>query len=263
MKMEFETIIVSKENGIATAILNRPERLNALNKKAVEELSLLIRSVSEDEKTKVLVITGAGRAFCVGADFDLDIFKAGSPIQARIGMSLLYDLSMKLRALPKPVIASVNGVAAGGGANMALACDMIVASEKASFSQVFINVGLHVDTGGTYFLPWAVGVPKAMELMMTGDFISATEAERIGMINRVVAAEKLKDATVELAQKLAGKPPIALSMIKASVYHNLTGDLASALEREADCQAILLNSEDNREGIRALQEKRKPIFKGQ
>lgn len=260
--MDYKTIILSKEGAIATIILNRPDKLNALTEQMLEELSSAIDGIAEDEELRVLVITGTGRGFCAGADLDMSLFKATSPIEARKDMNLFNEIPLKLRALAKPVIASVNGVAVGAGANIALACDMIIASEQARFGQVFVNVGIHVDSGGTYLLPLAVGVPKAMELMMTGDLIDAREAWRIGMINRVVPPEELEKATKDFAQKIASGPPLALRMIKASVYKTLSSDLAMALEREADNQAILLNSEDNNEGIKAIREKRKPIFRG-
>lgn len=260
--MDFKTILVTKEAGIATLTLNRPDRLNSLTEQMLSELSSAIDEVGKDRDIRVLVVTGAGRAFCAGADLDHPLFQASSSIAAYYGMNQFHNIPLKLRALMKPIIASVNGAAVGAGANIALACDIIIASEAARFGQVFVNVGIHVDTGGTYFLPRSVGIPKAMELMMTGDLIEAKEAERIGMISKVVPADALEKTTRELAQKLAGAPPTALAMIKASVYENLTKDLASALDREASCQALLLNSEDNKEGIRAFHEKRKPVFKG-
>lgn len=260
--MNFETICLGKEGGISTVKLNRPDKLNSLTENMLEELRLAIDEVAKDEEVRVLVITGAGRGFSAGADLDHPLFKVPSPIEARKGMNVFNEIILKVRALPKPVIASVNGVAAGAGANIALACDIIIASEQARFGQVFVNVGIHVDAGGTHFLPWSVGVPKAMELMMTGDLIDAKEAWRMGMINKVVPAEELERATKEMAQKLASGPSMVLGMIKASVYKNLTQDLSAALEREADQQAILLNSEDNKEGVRAIREKRKPVFRG-
>jgi 2-(1,2-epoxy-1,2-dihydrophenyl)acetyl-CoA isomerase len=260
--MNPKTIVLTREEGVATILLNRPDRLNSFTEEMLEEFSSAIDEVARDEKSRVLVITGAGRGFCAGADLDLRLFKVTSALEARQGMNLFNQIPIKLRALAKPVIACVNGVAAGAGANVALACDIIIASEQARFGQAFVNVGIHVDTGGTYLLPRAVGVPKALELMMTGDLIDAKEAWRIGMINKVVSAEELEKTTKELAQKLASGPPTALGMIKSSVYESLEGDLTSALEREADKQAVLLGSEDNKEGIRAFREKRKPVFKG-
>jgi len=260
--MELKTILLSKEDGVATIILNRPDRLNALNQQMINELNLAIDEMAEDDGVRVLVISGAGRGFCAGADLDFLSSIGDSATEARKEMSAVHSIPLKLRALPKPVIASVNGAAAGAGANLALACDLIIASEKARFGQVFVNVGLHVDTGGTHFLPWAVGVPKAMELMMTGDLIDAKEAERIGLINRVVPPEELEKATKELAEKLANGPAAVFVALKTSVYQGLTMNLSAALEREADCQSIFMNSEDNREGVKAVLEGRKPIFRG-
>ena len=260
--MDFKTILLSNEDGVTTLTLNRPDKLNSFTDEMLEEFGLAMDEVARDEQSRVLVITGAGRGFCAGADLALALFKTTSAIEARKGMDAFNRIPLKIRALAKPVIACVNGVAAGAGANVALACDMIVASEQARFGQAFVNVGIHVDTGGIYFLPRAVGVPKAMELMMTGDLIDAKEAWRIGMINKVVPAEELGKATKELAQKIANGPPVALSMIKRSVYKTLGGDLSASLDCESDNQAMLLNSEDNKEGIKAFREKRKPVFKG-
>lgn len=256
------TVLVAREAGIATLTLNRPEKLNALTEEMLTELSGAINEVGRDDGVRVVIITGAGRGFCAGADLQHPLFSMASGVERHRGMESFHRIPLQLRSLPKPVIAAVNGVAAGAGANLALSCDIIIASEEARFGQVFVNVGIHVDTGGTYFLPRSVGVPKAMELLLTGELVDAREAERIGMINRVVPAADLLRVTRELAEKLAAGPPVALAMIKASVYRNLSADLASALEREANCQALLLNSEDNKEGIRAFLEKRKPQFKG-
>jgi len=260
--MEFKSLILNKEAGIATITLNRPDKLNSLTVQILTEFSAAIDDVAKDDNIRVLVITGAGRAFCAGADLGHPLFKETSAVKIYKGLDKFHDIPLKLRALPKPVIACVNGSAVGAGANIALACDIIIAAEGARFGQVFINIGIHVDTGGTYFLPRSIGIPKAIELMMTGDLVEAKEAERIGMINRVVPSEKLHQVTTQLAQKLANGPPVALALIKASVYDNLTRDLSSALQREASCQAILLNSDDNKEGISAFLEKRKPMFKG-
>lgn len=260
--MEFKTILLTKKSGIATLTLNRPEKLNSLTEEMLQEISTAIDAIAGDDYVKVVIITGAGRGFCAGADLQHPLFSMTSTVTRRRGMGSFHRIPVQLRSLSKPVIASVNGVAAGAGANLALSCDIIIAAEEARFGQVFVNIGVHVDTGGTYFLPRSVGVPKAMELMMTGEFVDAREAERIGMVNKVVKAADLAMSTRELAEKLAVGPPLALAMIKASVYRNLTSDLDLALEREADCQALLLNTEDNKEGINAFLEKRKPNFQG-
>jgi 2-(1,2-epoxy-1,2-dihydrophenyl)acetyl-CoA isomerase len=260
--MDYETITYKKEAGVAYIDFNRPDKMNSLTDQMLTESSQAIDEAAKDPEVRVIVLTGSGRAFCAGADLGHPLFEATSPVEIHTGMASFHKLPLQLRNAPKPVIASVNGAAVGAGANLALACDMIIASDQARFGQVFVNIGVHPDTGGTYFLPRAVGVPRACELLMTGRIIDAKEAERIGMVNKVVPADKLEATTRELAESLAKGPPIALSMMKESIYQALEMDLPTALEREANCQAILVNSEDNREGIRAFREKRRPEFKG-
>lgn len=258
--MEYKTIILSKEDNIATLVFNRPDKLNALSTEMLQEINAALDEVAKDKGLRVLIITANGKVFCAGADLREPIFAETSPSTTRRHLTLFHSIPIKLRALSVPVIASVTGAAVGAGANIALACDIIIASEKAQFGQVFVNIGLHPDTGGTYFLPRSVGIPKAMELMMTGDLIEATEAERIGMINKVVPSDKLEEVTRNLAQKLANGPAVALGMTKASVYENQMKDLDASLEREAECQVLLVGSPDNKEGIRAFKEKRKPKY---
>ena len=259
--MGFKTIILTNQSGISTLTLNRPEKMNSLSDQMLDEINAAINEVAKNREVRVLVITGAGKAFSAGADLDHSIFRETTDAGKRRKLAQFHSIPIKLRSLAIPVIASVNGVAVGAAANIALACDIVVASEEARFGQVFVNIGLHVDTGGTYFLPRSVGTTKAMELMLTGDIINAKEAERIGMINKVVPVEELERFTRNLAQRLAQGPPAALGMIKASIYENQSKDLSSALDREAKCQISLLNSEHNREGIRAFREKRRPLFK--
>ena len=260
--MDYKSILVTRDAGIAVITLNCPDKLNALTVELLTELGVAIDEVGKDDDVRVVILTAEGKTFCAGANLQHPIFAVESPVQRYREMDLFHKLPLQLRSLPKPVIAAVNGVVVGAGANLALSCDMIIASDKARFGQVFVNIGLHVDTGGTYLLPRSVGVPKAMELLLTGDLVDATEAERIGMINKVVPEADLQRVTRELAEKLAAGPPVALALNKASIYCNLLGDLASALDREAYCQALILNSEDNKEGIGAFLEKRKPQFKG-
>ena len=260
--MNYETIILQKEEGIATITLNRPDKLNSLTPKMLDELQAVTEELAQDDNVKVVVITGAGRAFCAGADLDHPIFDATNPADVKEMMQKFHQIPLNTRNMTKPVIASVNGAAVGAGCNYALACDIIVASEKARFGQVFVGIGLHSDCGGTYFLPRLVGVAKACELLFTGKIIDAKEAERIGLVNQVVAEDQLEAATKELALSLAKGPSLAINMIKTSIYQGLEMDLASALEREAAVQSICILTEDCKEGIRAFKEKRKPMFKG-
>lgn len=260
--MTYESITYKKEAGVAYITFNQPKQMNSLTEQILTESSHAIDEAAKDPEVKVIVLAGSGRAFCAGANLGHPIFKATLPLEIRMWMASFQKLPLQLRNTPKPAIASVNGAAVGAGANLALACDIIIASEEARFGQVFINIGVHPDTGGTYFLPRAVGVPRACELLMTGRIIDAHEAERIGMVSKVVPADKLEAATKDLAESLAKSPPVAMSMTKESIYQALEMDLPTTLDRESNCQAILINSEDNREGIAAFLEKRKPIFKG-
>jgi len=260
--MAYESIIYKKEAGMAYITFNNPKQMNSITDQMLTELSEALDEAAKAPEVKVIVLTGSGRAFCSGASLDLRLFKATSSAEVRALMTPFNKIILQLRNAPKPIIASVNGAAVGAGANLALACDIIIASDQARFGQVFVNIGVHPDTGGTYFLPRAVGVPRACELLMTGRIIGAEEAERIGMINKVVPGDKLEAFTKEFAANLANGPPVALSMIKESIYQTMEMDLPMALERESHCQAILINSEDNREGIKAFLEKRKPVFKG-
>jgi 2-(1,2-epoxy-1,2-dihydrophenyl)acetyl-CoA isomerase len=254
--MPYEAIKYRKENGAGYITLNRPKVLNAWSDQLLDELIQLLDEIAQYPEVKVVVLTGEGRAFSVGADHkEAAVFKYAPP-GVEDWMADRSRIPIKLRSLPKPVIASINGIATGGAVNLALACDIIIASEEARFSQIFVNIGVHPDTGGTYFLPRLVGVARAMELFLTGRFIDAKEAERIGMINKVVPAEKLE------AESLARGPTLSYKMIKQSVYQGLTTDLETALRREGDCQAVCLTSEDCKEGLKAFLEKRKPEFKG-
>ena len=260
--MDYQTIILKKEEGVAIITLNRPERLNALTPKMLEEIITVTREVGEDEGIRAMVVTGAGRAFCAGADLDSPIFSMTNPAEIKEAVQPFSQIVFGLRNLPKPVIASVNGVAAGGGCGIAFACDIIIASDRARFGLAFTNVGLHPNTGCAYFLPRLAGVAKACELIFTSDIIDAREAERIGLVNKVVPAEELEAKTREIALKIAQGPPIAISMAKASIYKSLAMDLPSVLDMEERAQAICILTQDAKEGIRAFLEKRKPLFKG-
>ena len=260
--MEYKDITLKKEEGIATITLNRPEKLNAATDRMLGELFDAIKEVGEDDSIRVLVLTGAGRGFCAGIDLDHPMFSMTTSTEGRKAVEPFGRVAYSLRNLPKPVIASVNGIAAGGGCGWALACDIIIASENARFTQAFVNVGLHPDCGCIYFVPRLVGVAKACELIFTGDIIDAEEAERIGLVNKVVPADQLEAATRKLASRIAEGPPIALGMAKASIYQGLGMDLASVLEMEARALSICLLTQDCKEGRKAIKEKRAPQFVG-
>jgi len=262
--VDFESVILEKDGAIAKIKLNRPERLNALNWAMFDELGEAITQIKNDDSSRVLVITGAGRAFCSGGDikefpdrFDL------SQIERRKAISRFHEnIIIALRELKKPVIASINGDAIGGGCCIAMACDFRISSERARYGLPFLKLGLVSDLGGSYFLPRLVGIAKAIELFFTADLINSLEAERIGLINKVVAHENLEHETINLANKFVKMSPVAMGFIKDSMNKSLNMDLWTELEDEANKQVICLKSEDHREGVKALLEKREPRFIG-
>ena len=261
---EFENVLLSVANGIGTITLNRPDKLNAFAGTMRQELAQAVEVMTAHSGVRVMVITGAGRAFCAGADIgymkdliqrhDTDAFRA----LVEVGRAVVTAI----RNTPKPVIASVNGPAAGGGANLALSCDMRIASDRASIGQTFNRIGLHPDWGGTYFLPRLVGPAKAFELVTTGEMVPAAEAHRIGLFNRVVPHESLAQETSSLARHLAAKPPRALALAKQALYQSDLADLNHMLDVELDHQLRCFESQDTVEGLNAFIEKRQPTFRG-
>ena len=251
-------------DGVAKIILNRPERLNALTFEVYRELTDTFAALRDDEDVRVVVITGAGRAFCSGGDVR-DII--GELFERNIEGLLEFtrmtcELVHNIRALPKPVIASLNGATAGAGACIALASDLRLASEDAKIAFLFVKVGLSgADMGAAYLLPRVVGLTKAAELLYTGDFISASEAERIGLYNRVVPADQLAATTQELAEHLARGPGFALAKTKEMLNRELDMNLTAALECEAQAQAICMQHTDYREAYEAFMAKREAKFK--
>jgi len=270
--MDYEAIVVNKEDGVNTITLNRPERMNAVNEQMVDELMSELHNVANDTEARVLVLTGAGGAFCAGMDI-----KAASPVEAeaewrshaltpealrQFNRKTWRSLVLALRDLEIPTIASVNGPAVGFGFDFALACDMRIGSENARFMVAFTRIGLFPVSGGTWLMPRLVGLGKACELLFTGDFLDAEEAARIGVLNKLVPADQLEKETAELALKVAKAPPIAVRMSKLHLYKGLQMDLESALEFVAATEPIAAESEDHTEGLRAFREKRPPVFKG-
>lgn len=262
-RMEYEGFFVEKEGAIATLVLNRPERLNALLPTLVLSFPRAIEDVRKDDAIRVLIMTGAGRAFCAGGDVGTKgSGKTYQELSQRWSRFLIGPVAISLRNLEKPTIAAINGAAVGAGVSLFLACDITIASENARFGLAFVKVGLVPDAGATYFLPRKVGISKAIELMCTGDMINAEEAERIGLVSRVVPQDKLMEEVRELAEKLAKGPPIAIGLIKRAAYKSLDNNLEQQIDFEDYAQSLCFKTEDHKEGARSFMEKREPDFKG-
>lgn len=263
--MTYQDILVERRDAVVILTFNRPERMNAMGGTLVEDTIDALTQLQRDHAVRAVILTGSGqRAFCAGADvqnLQTDAQEATAMGRRRYVQSA-QQLTLAIRRLEKPVIAAVNGVAAGGGCDIALACDIRIAAEQARFGEVFARIGLFPGTGGTYFLPRLVGIAKALELIWTGEVIDAHEAERIGLVSRVVPAAALLETTVAFAQRLAQGPPLAISLAKSAVYQGLDLDIHAALEYAATAESITLTSEDHREGVQAFRDKRPAQFRG-
>ncbi len=260
MELEnLETIRYGSTDGVAEICLNRPEIKNAVNSTMWRELEFCLDDFASDADKKVLVVTGAGGAFCSGADLS-DRSRTVDPPMHR--MRKVGEVALKLHRLAKPTIAKVPGIAAGAGCNLAFGCDLIVASDNARFSEIFIKRGLSLDFGGSWLLPRLIGLHKAKELAFFGEVIPAAKALELGLVNRVVGPEELDRVVDEWAQELTLAPPLALSLSKAMLNDSFSMTMAEALEQEARSQAVNLVAEDAVEAIAAFKEKRKPVFKG-
>ncbi|MCI0362348.1 MAG: enoyl-CoA hydratase-related protein [Phycisphaerales bacterium] len=260
-----KTIASATAEGICTITLNRPDVLNAFNDQLTTDLGEALKAAERDAAVRVVVITGAGRAFSSGQDLgDLkQRYVAGSVPPLGDDLRRRYNPIIKrIREMEKPVIAAVNGVAAGAGCSLALACDLRVASDQASFIEVFINVGLIPDSGSTFMLPRLVGLGKALELCWTGQRVDAAEALRLGLVNQVVPAAELEGAVKKLAGRIAGLPARTIALTKRLLNQSLTNDLDAQLEAEAYDQETAGKTADHMEGVIAFLEKRKPTFQG-
>ena len=259
-----KSFLYEQRDGIATILLNRPERLNAITFEVYRELTDYFGALGDERNVRVVVITGAGRAFCSGGDVR-DIIGAlqGSDAEGLMDFTrLTCELIHNMRALPKPIIASINGTTAGAGACIALASDIRIAAEEAKIAFIFVKVGLAgTDMGATYLLPRVVGLAKATELLMTGDFISAQEAERIGLYNRVVPRDQLETVTREFAEKLARGPALGLAKTKEMLNREMHMGFEAGLEAEAVTQALCMQTPDFEEAHAAFIEKREAKFK--
>ncbi len=265
MSTATEFIIVEKIGGVSKITLNRPDVLNSFNAQMARELRGALDDARADKTVRAVLITGAGRAFCAGQDLsDVPASTEGAPADLGVHLRGTYNALIKaIRKLELPVVCAVNGVAAGAGANLAIACDIVLASENASFIQSFAKVGLIPDSGGTFFLPRIVGPSRATALMMTADKIDARRAYEIGMVYRVCTAEALQEDAMELATQLAAMPTRGLGLTKRALNASLTNDLDAQLDLEADLQTEAGRTNDFSEGVRSFLEKRKPNFTGE
>ena len=258
---EYTTLRVEREGGVLTLTLNRPEVLNAFNRVMTSELQAALREAERDPEVRCLVLTGAGRAFSAGED--LKSRQEGGEKSFIESLRQRYNpIIDKLRHMEKPVIAAVNGVAAGAGLGLALACDLRIASDQARFGQVFVKVGLAPDSGTSLLLLQLVGLGKALEMTFFGDLVPADEALRIGLVNRVVPHEQLAAATREWAQRLAAAPTRAIGLAKRAFNFAARAALREVLDYEAYLQEIAGQTADHAEGVRAFLEKREPRFQG-
>jgi 2-(1,2-epoxy-1,2-dihydrophenyl)acetyl-CoA isomerase len=256
----YETVLTNTQGGVRIMTMNRPDVLNAINAQLGEDLLDALRDAEQSSEARCVLLTGAGRGFCAGADL-----RGHTPGETSLG-GLLRErynaIILRLRGMGKPVIAAVNGVAAGAGCNLALAADLRVASDHASFIEAFARVGLIPDSGGTWLLPRLVGLGRALEMMLLAEPIDAATAERTGMENRVVPHDDLMGAAMEWATRLAQGPTRAYGLIKRGVLRAAGGDLRDALEYEAYLQEIAGATEDHREGVAAFLAKRPPLYRG-
>lgn len=256
----YETILYELAGGVAKITMNRPDKFNSFTQKMHKELIDAFKKSDKDPNVRCIVLTGAGKAFNAGQD--LGEIQGGKPDFGGMLRNRYNPLIMQMQNTMKPIIAAVNGVAAGAGMSLAMACDIRLVSEKATFADVFVNIGLVPDSGGCYFLPRIVGLGKALELAMSGDKVTADEAYQIGLANKVFPLEDFEQQVMAYAERLASLPTKGIGLIKRAIYKGLTMSLEETLEYEAYSQEIAGATEDYDEGVKAFFEKRPPVFKG-
>lgn len=271
-------LIFKVDDGIATITLNRPDRYNAFSVEMIKEWIKCLETIRDDDSIHVAILTGNGKAFCAGGDlkaikegkgFFMETDREGISFDSSIGMGrknslwkLIQRIPLLLEEIDKPIIAAINGDAIGAGLDMALMCDYRIASKQARFCEGYIKLGVVPGDGGAYFLPRVVGISKALELLWLGDLINTEEAERIGLIDKVVEHDCLMEETLRFAKRLSESPSIAIRMIKRAVYQGLRMDLRSSLDLISSHMAIVSETEDFKEGVNSIIEKREPKFKG-
>ena len=262
--MTYDNIDVVEDSGIVTITLNRPDKLNALVGHMRRDLAEALEQAGSDRLVRVVVITGAGRAFCAGGDLEraAELMDRNDSEEFARLLGAARRVVTAIRQMTKPVVASINGTAAGAGCNLALACDLRIAASSASFTQSFVKIGFHPDWGGTYFLPRLVTANKACEMFFLGDPVDAAEAHRLGLVNWVVPDSELEEATRKLAARLRDAPPISLAAAKQAIYLSGTEELEGMLRYEVEAQMRCFESRDGKEGVRAFLEKRDPRFTG-
>jgi 2-(1,2-epoxy-1,2-dihydrophenyl)acetyl-CoA isomerase len=261
-EMETKDLLLEKDGHVAVLTLNRPDRMNAFSAEMRQAFPLALENVQEDDSIRALIITGAGRGFCTGAD--VAVQAAGpAPVTSRGPvLKLVGDLILGFEKINKPVIAAINGVAAGIGLTLTLACDLRLASANARFSAIWVKRGLIADGGATLLLPLIVGMEKALELSFTGDIIDSSEAERIRLVSRVVPHEELMARAKELAQKIANGPPITVELMKRVMWEKIRNQLREQLLFETYAQNVCRTTQDQKEAVKAFMEKREPQIKG-
>jgi len=263
--MPLDEITLEKKEGVAVVTLNRPEHLNSFTTSMYEEFPLILDQLRRDDEIKAVILTGAGNGFCAGSDVSDRLGKrleAGGEKSRFENLQQVGAMALVVSDFAKPMIGAINGVAVGAGLSLALLCDIRLASERARFGAVWLNVGLVPDVGATYYLPRIVGREKAFELMLSREIIGADEALKIGLVSKVFSHDQVMDEARKLAGKIAAAPSVAVELTKRGLQRSLDNDLKTQLDYETYAQNICRQTEDHKEGVRAFAEKRQAVFKG-